>query len=117
MKIMDTSLDALAKSMTLRLKRHAAIASNIANADTPGYRPREVDFESELQKAVETKSPMKIDRVQGDVFISDDGLPRPDGNSVNLDKQMANLSENALIYNATAQFIGRKMSMIKSVLS
>lgn len=103
--------------MTLRLQRHAALAGNIANADTPGYRPNDVSFEKELQQAAASKSSMRLATVSSRVQQVDDGMPRPDGNSVNVEKQMASLSENTITYNATAEFIGRKMRMLKSVIS
>jgi flagellar basal-body rod protein FlgB len=113
----DFNLQVLAKAMTLRLQRHGAIAGNIANADTPGYRPTQVSFEEELQKASTSHNFSKLNGIQSKSEISDDGVARLDGNTVNLDKQMAALSQNAILYNATAEFVARKFRMIKAVLS
>jgi len=113
----DFNLQVLSKAMTMRLQRHGAIAGNIANADTPGYRPTQVGFEEALQRASSSRSLNQLDRVQSKAEIADDGVPRLDGNSVNLDKQMASLSQNAILYNATAEFVARKFRMIKTVLS
>ena len=116
MKPVDSSLAILAKSMNLRLQKHAAIAGNIANADTPGFRPTDVSFEKELQRAVSSGSTAKLDHVSARIQLADDDMPRPDGNSVNLDKQMVSMSENTLMYNATAEFLGKKLKMLKSVI-
>jgi len=113
----DFSLQVLAKSMTLRLNKHAAIASNIANADTPGYRPKDVSFEAQLQKAVGDNSTSDLDRVKPRVETVDDKVPRLDGNSVNLEKQMADLTNNSLLYVSTAQFIKSKIGMLRDVIS
>ncbi len=93
-----------------------AISGNIANADTPGYRPKAVSFEQNLQRALATKSSEAINRVDVKVEDVDDGIPRLDGNSVSLDKQMANLAENQTLYQATAEFLRKKMGMIKRAI-
>lgn len=116
MKPLDFQFDVLKQAMDLRLKRHSALASNIANADTPGYRPKEIIFEKELQRAVYQKSVSRLGEVTGKLLTVDDNVPRPDGNSVNMDKQMASLSENAIQYNATADFMARKFRMLKGVI-
>lgn len=116
MKPLDLHLDIMSKALTLRLQRHAALAGNIANADTPGYRSKTVSFERELQKAAQSKDLSKIRNVKEHVAIVDDGAPRPDGNSVNVDKQMALMTENTITYNATAEFLARKLRMLKSVI-
>jgi len=113
----DFTIQAWVASMNMRLKRHAAITGNIANADTPGYRPTQIAFEDKLQGAVKGRSFDKLEEIEGKSFVVDDQLARPDGNSVSLDKQMARLSENTLMFNATAEFIARKFKMIKSVIS
>jgi len=112
----DLTIQAWTQSMSLRLKRHAAIAGNIANADTPGYRPKQVAFEDSLQRAYESRSVDRLGKVEAQTITIDDGTPRPDGNSVNMDRQMANMAENTLLYNATAEFLARKFRMVKSVI-
>jgi flagellar basal-body rod protein FlgB len=116
MNSIDSHLNILAKAMSLRLQRHSVIAANIANADTPGFRPSQVSFEEELQKTAEKKNISKLDKVSGKVILADDGVAGPNGNTVNMDKQMASLSENAISYNATAEFLARKFKMLKAVI-
>lgn len=116
MSAIDPNLGILAKAMSLRLQRHSVIAANIANADTPGFRPSQVSFEDELQKSARSKKAERIDAVQARIEIADDGTPRADGNSVNMDRQMSMLSENSITYSATAEFLARKFKMLKSVI-
>jgi len=94
---MDINLEILAKSMSLRLNRHSALAGNVANADTPGYRPKQVSFEDALQKAAAQKSSSRLSNVKTSMEEIDDNVPRLDGNTVNMDKQMAMMSENGLL--------------------
>jgi flagellar basal-body rod protein FlgB len=69
-------------------------AVNIANADTPGYRARTLDFESALQDAMD--HPSRHSNVEPSVAELG-GLPvKNDGNDVNLDREMRNLSETAI---------------------
>lgn len=112
----DFSIGVLSKAMDLRLRKHSAIASNIANADTPGFRPRSVSFEDSLQKAVSQRDLSGVSTVKAKVEITDDRVPRLDGNSVNLDKQMAQMTENSTMYTATAEFLKRKISLMKRVI-
>lgn len=116
MKPIDISSQILAKSMSLRLQRHAVIAGNIANADTPGYRPSQLSFEQELQGSVQKGRAQDVQKITGRVEVADDGLPRLDGNTVNLDRQMSSLAENSIIYNATAEFLARKVKMLRHVI-
>jgi flagellar basal-body rod protein FlgB len=112
----DFSVHVLSQAMSLRLKKHAAISGNIANADTPGYRPKAVSFEENLQRAVVQRQTDSLARVDVKVEDVDDGVPRLDGNSVSMDRQMANLTENATIYQASAEFLKKKLGMVKRAI-
>lgn len=116
MKIFDFGIQVLSKSMSLRMEKHASIAANLANADTPGYRPKAVAFEERLQKAIESGNSSRINHVTSKTEIVDDRQPRLDGNSVSTDRQMAALTENTLKYTASADFLKRKIGMIKRTL-
>lgn len=109
-------MQVLAKAMTLRLKKHAAISGNLANADTPGYRPKQLEFEDQLQRAVRSNDISSLQRIEGSTRIVDDKVPRLDGNSVSVDKQMASLTENSTVYQATAEFLKKKVGMLKRVI-
>jgi len=117
MKDFDFGIQVISKAMSLRMKRHAVISGNIANADTPGYRPKAMSFEAQLQKAVQAGQPARLNTVTPRIELVDDKTPRLDGNSVNTDKQMAELTENTMLYSASAEFLKRKISMLKRVIS
>src|ERR1051325_2247422 len=103
----------LSFSMRLRSMRHELLAGNIANADTPGYRAKDLDFSAALKAAVAPEKPAGADaRLQLIAARpSDAAAPSPeslirvedaegkfDGNSVDLDRQIATLVENSLSY-------------------
>ncbi|MBI1859993.1 MAG: flagellar basal body rod protein FlgB [Deltaproteobacteria bacterium] len=121
--IFDKSMDVLAKTMDLSLVRHAVISDNIANAETPTFKARRVEFESELQKAVELgeggghAQENDISSVQPRVF--EDALSErgQDLNTVDMDREMADLTKNDLKYSAATQLISRKFALLKYAIT
>jgi flagellar basal-body rod protein FlgB len=94
--------------MSLLDARQKLVASNIANADTPGYRTRDIDFQAEFQSLIETGGP---------AVIEPDGLPtRNDGNNVNLDRESRLLAENALRYNLASTLARAQIRAIRSAI-
>jgi flagellar basal-body rod protein FlgB len=92
--------------MTLLAARQQLTASNIANADTPGYKTRDINFQEELAAA--SGSP----RVQEAAGLS----TRNDGNNVSLDREARNLAENSLRFQIAAQFVQNQLRMTRSAL-
>lgn len=107
------------KALDYRSMRQDLIAGNIANVDTPFYKPRDIDFESYLANAMneefgksrnmelqmaETSSrhlPPLEERVQGGtIFFRDGHMARNDGNSVDLDVETSEMGKNSVMYQA-----------------
>ena len=84
----------IARYLDLLSTQQRVTAGNIANADTPGYRTRGFDFNSEFHKALEAPSP----EPHGAVAVREvSGLPvKNDGNDVQLERELQNLSETAI---------------------
>ncbi len=130
--MMDRLLDVLGIYMRLREERNAILASNIANAETPGYKARDLVFEDQLREALNIKEgdDLKLHRthprhlpqnpslgdVDGRVVYSKTGVARFDGNTVDIDREMTKLSENALLYNAAVQMLIKKIDILKTAL-
>ena len=94
--------------MTLLSARQKLVASNIANADTPGYHTQDINFRSEFENAVEGQAPSKIEP---------QGLPvKPDGNNVNLDRESRLLAENALRFSIASSFARSDLSSIRAAI-
>src|SRR6056297_3272916 len=110
--ITDQTISVLSKSLDLRMRKQQVVASNIANAETPGYAARKLDFEADLQRAMATPdvkagnhNPRHIPigtrgvaAVQGTISRQPDSNPLGDGNSVSVDDEMLDLAENQLLY-------------------
>ncbi|MGH7928257.1 MAG: flagellar basal body rod protein FlgB [Candidatus Binatia bacterium] len=121
-------------SMRARGARHEVLSANIANADTPGFRPRDLDFESVIRTAMELDDHPISREQQMDELLSGllgfegaiyepatdrqhHGEERLDGNRVSLDRQIALLNENALSYEANLTFFSRALAKLRYVIS
>jgi len=97
----------LERYMDLLSARQNLVATNIANADTPGYLTQDLDFQSEFLNAT-------------------GGAPRPvgvpdlpvknDGNNVNLDREARLLSENALRFQVASQLMKSQIRVVRSAI-
>jgi flagellar basal-body rod protein FlgB len=129
--IIDQTIGVLSKSLDLRMRKQQVVASNIANAETPGYAARKLDFEADLQRAMVTPEVQAkkhnprhipvgtggIDAVQGTISRQPDSNPLGDGNSVSIDDEMLELAENQLLYEASSQMLKKKFAMLKYAVS
>jgi len=119
-------------ALDLLFQRHLIINSNIANQNTPGYKAKDLSFEPYLKSIIEENKVRgrKIDLLRTHPTHLPSPYPPPpkptvfyettafgpDGNSVDIDNEMIKLSENALRYRATAEFISSKFEKIKTTL-
>lgn len=129
-EVFDTATHALNSSINLRQLRHDVTASNIANAETPGYKAKVVDFEDALQRAVEMESIRgsstspsgeefaiggagSIRRARADIYDNPDVSVSNDKNTVDMETEMASLQENTLLYKAALQLINKKLGALR----
>ena len=129
MKYIESALNA-------RAIRQDLISSNIANVDTPYYKPKDINFEDALtQKANEEfghQKPKKLElaitdpkMMQGNseseleptIFFRDGHLARNDGNSVDLDVETTELAKNNVMYNALIETFKKDASIFRAVLT
>ncbi len=109
----DSTQQLLEAAMRGSWQRETALTSNIANADTPGYKRQEVNFESELQSAMNSgESPEQIE-FQTEVQPEEDG---PNGTTVSVDQESAKLAENGLDYQALTQMLGARNSILSAAI-
>jgi flagellar basal-body rod protein FlgB len=93
--------------MDLLSARQKLVASNIANADTPGYRTQDIDFQSEFLNA--TGGAPRATEVPG--------LPvQNDGNNVSLDREARLLAENALRFQVASQLMKSEIRVVRSAI-
>jgi len=94
-------------------QRQTALTNNIANADTPGYQPQEVNFESTLQGAI--NGGMEPGEVQF-ATVTRPQEAGPNGTGVSIDQESARLAENGLDYQALTHVMGARNSIVRSAL-
>jgi len=125
--LFDKTTNALSTSLNMRQMRHSVTAANIANAETPGYHAKKVDFEDALARAIDldglrgmsTSSSEHITvggasaKVRPEIYENPDVAVNGDGNTVDLEKEMSALSENTIMYRAALQLINKKLAALK----
>ena len=127
----DQTAELLATVLNLRSKNQQVIGSNIANAETPGYSAKSLEFEHQLKSALQGGGlePVKthpnhipvhqtgLSRISGTVTVQEDQTGIGDENSVNVDQEMVKLSENQLLYRAAVTMLNKKMSLLKYTIN
>ena len=108
-------IDMLGQVLDASALRHRVVAQNVANVNTPGYKRLEVAFEGELKKALGLPTG-GTGRVAPKV-IETDNPERVDGNTVDIDREMGDLTKNALLYQAVAQIVASRMASLRSAIS
>lgn len=136
MSIQVSATHALAaKALDYRAVRQDMISSNIANADTPFYRPRDIRFEdmlaqekakvlgagsSKLQMAQTSGAHFALleesSSLRAKTFFRDGHMARNDGNSVDLDVETTEMSKNSVMFNALVNAMKKDSGIYKSVI-
>jgi flagellar basal-body rod protein FlgB len=107
----DLSLQAAIRGSSLR---QTALAQNVANANTPGYQRKDVDFESSLRAAMADGT--NPDSVQFDVTTDPSSPMQPDGNSVDIDVESSKLAENGLTYESLVSVAKGRIEILQSAI-
>ena len=129
---LDNMLRFHTEALNVRAFRQELLAANIANADTPGFKARDIDFSKSLQEAVAGRRPdAALARTDG-AHLTPAGAqaqaaagvqyrtvlqPSIDGNTVDMDVERAQFAENAIRYEANLTFInGQLKALLAAIL-
>lgn len=100
--------DSLERYMDLLSARQKTVASNIANVDTPGYKTKDIDFQTAFRSAI---------GAGGAQSFEVGGLPvKNDGNNVNLDREARLLSENDMRFSLASSLLRSEVQSIRAAL-
>ena len=110
MPSMDNLFGIHADALKLREQRMSMLASNIANAATPGYKARDIDFSAALEMAGDGQSPEAAIRYRVPVQAS------LDGNTVELATEQTAFAENVLAYRSSLSFLQGRIGNITRAL-
>lgn len=119
-------INVLDKAADAAWLRNNAISNNIANADTPGYKRQDVNFEQNLRQALGYYRYESMDHKVYNLNVNDivpevytdsrDWSYRLDGNNVDIDTEAVYLAENQIKYNALLDSIKSEFNNLKSVM-
>ena len=105
--IEDRMFPVLDNLLTLTSRRQQLLAGNVANMDTPGYRAKDISFAAELDGNVGTT---------GRVFeVETKG--KPNGNNVDLDRELTEITKNGLQYVTLVQYLNQKIKTLRSAIT
>lgn len=118
---LDDALRFNQTALNLRAARQELLASNIANADTPNFKAKDIDFASALKEVMAATSPKMAMNTTSAAHLNPAGdgntvmgapvkyrtavQPSADGNTVDMDVERAQFADNALRYEASVKFI------------
>ena len=136
MKIgIDNALGIHPQAVALRGQRSSILASNIANADTPGYKARDIDFKSIMNAHMQQNQSASKAGAAGRIYTTNEGhidnqsahtlttqlyrvplMPSLDGNSVDVQLEQTSFAENSLQFQAGLRFLnGRLKGMLTAI--
>ena len=104
--MLDPIANRIEHYMDLLAARQKLVASNIANADTPGYKTKDIDFQFEFMSLVKDGNPNV--REVGDLPVKNDG------NDVSMDREARLLAENAMRFNLASNLMRAQLRMVRS---
>jgi flagellar basal-body rod protein FlgB len=131
---LTSTVDFQSQALLLRSERQRVLASNIANADTPGYQARDFDFKAALADATGGARATANNVLGAPIARGASGLPGApgardpalryatpsqtslDGNTVDMDRERASFADNAVRYEATLRFINGSLRTLQDAM-
>ena len=130
MTSLQQDVSVFSQALNLRTQRHQLLASNIANADTPNYKARDFSFEQAMQNAMagQGNGAISMATTSGRHLLGsgNDGVATKyravsqasvDGNTVDMDVERSQITDNALQYQIVSQLIGNRFKDMRSALA
>ena len=116
----DSNYLAAKRMLDVTVLRHEAIASNLANIETPNYKRLDVSpsFESQLQEAVASKDPEQIAALQPALTVDTQAVSgRADGNTVQLETEMMKLNQNMVEHSLETQLVTSRLATMRLAIT
>lgn len=125
----DSALGVHADALRIRSQRAEMLASNLANADTPNYKARDIDFQSAMKMATSGQSSGTLQTTHQQHYVAQSNMPFAsavqyrstlqdslDGNTVDEQVEQAQFMQNAVQYQASLEFLGGKFRSLTRAL-
>ena len=121
---MDSLFGIHATALKLRANRAALLAANIANADTPNFKARDIDFKQALKMAAQESAelrtthsrhinPASHSNIGAEILYRTPSQPSLDGNTVDLQTERSAFMENSMMYQASVRFLNSKINGLR----
>ncbi len=106
----NAQFDLLSRLINASDLRQRVISNNITNVNTPNYRRLDVDFETQLAQELQGKSHQTV---QPEIVLTKGLTARADGNNVNIDHEMGQMSKNAMLQQTYIQLLGSHLEQMR----
>jgi flagellar basal-body rod protein FlgB len=131
MDVNDKTLKALATAIKFREMRQKIISSNIANANTPGFKAKRLDFEKALARAINVDGNLSMkaqdpdhfdvgnggfDNLEPDMYEEPSDIVSSDGNTVDIEAEISREAENAIMHEAMVKMLNKKLALKKYLI-
>jgi flagellar basal-body rod protein FlgB len=131
--LFEGTINTLSRSLDLRARKHELTLNNVANADTPNFKPFALNVEEALQREAQATSPARLSRTDekhlagrpatdGSSAVAETSADNPlllrgDENGVDIDAEMTALAKNSLLYKASTQIVTAKFKGLKAAIT
>lgn len=113
----NSILDLLEAGIKAENLRQKAIASNIANLKTPGYRRINIRFEELLAKALESSRPVDLNEIMPQLYQPNETPIKANDNDVNLETEVGEMVKNTLRHKAYVRLLNKKLNQIERAIN
>jgi len=118
-------IDLIKKALNYSWKRNEIISNNIANADTPNYKAKDLDFKSFFDEQLNNNLKLNTTDTRHiqptseseNIVINKDTITRLDQNTVDIEKEMSNLVKNSLYFEGLVAQLNREINKLKTVIN
>jgi flagellar basal-body rod protein FlgB len=121
MRLFDGPIELLRQATVYSARRHELLAQNVANADTPGFQARDLSFASEMSLAQQVRALPATALGAPDLDLRliehPDPSVSPDGNSVDIDHQMARVARNTLYHTTVLQLLNSHFRALRTAIN
>jgi flagellar basal-body rod protein FlgB len=106
-------LDLIEAGIRAESLRQKAIANNVANLQTPGYRRVDVQFKELLAKALDSRGKIDLDEIEAQIYQPKQTPVKSDGNDVNLETEVGEMIKNSLRHTAYIRLLRKKYTQME----
>lgn len=119
MNVLFDSTAAMSNALDFHRQRHAVLAGNVANVDTPDFRPLDLERTPMPTLAQTDPDDMHLSATDGVSFFFDDdnAAPNMDGNTVNLERELAKVDANRVRYTTTSRLVSKRLASLRYAAS